>query len=113
MPSQTATITDIPPQKVETLAKEHKEMGADKIEVIKQSDGLFSLRLNLLVRVHQELEQNCFKRNHSLTVTLRCEPRLRRASKGDGPTSYRSLQGRLGLRLTALGAEHVAVAISG
>ena len=44
-PSQTATFTDIPADQIDALAKEHKEMGANKIEVIKQSNGLFSLRL--------------------------------------------------------------------
>ena len=40
-------------------------------------------------RRHLAPKRNCFKRNHSLTVTLRCEPRLRRASKGDGHRAVR------------------------
>jgi hypothetical protein len=42
---QTATFTNVPNEEVEALAKEHKAMGAEKIEVTKQPDGLFSLTL--------------------------------------------------------------------
>jgi hypothetical protein len=44
-PSQTVTIRDIPADRVDALAKDHKEMGADKIEVIKHLDGNFSLKV--------------------------------------------------------------------
>jgi hypothetical protein len=42
---QTALITDIPAHQIDALANDHKAMGADKIEVIKQSDGRFSLKV--------------------------------------------------------------------
>jgi hypothetical protein len=43
--TQTITIKDIPAKEVEAMAKDHKAMDADKIEVIKQSDGRFSLKV--------------------------------------------------------------------
>jgi nanoRNase/pAp phosphatase (c-di-AMP/oligoRNAs hydrolase) len=41
----TLTIRDVPPKEVEAMAKLHKEMGADKIEVIKQPNENFSLKV--------------------------------------------------------------------
>ncbi|MEA2883955.1 MAG: hypothetical protein QOH32_3211 [Bradyrhizobium sp.] len=45
LPPQQVTIRDIPPEKVEAMTESHKAMGADKIEVIKQSNGRFSMKV--------------------------------------------------------------------
>jgi hypothetical protein len=49
MSSQKITITDIPSEKVDALVKDHRIMGADRIEIIKQSDERFSLAVTYLL----------------------------------------------------------------
>ena len=44
---QTLTMSDIPADKVDALAKDYKEMGAAKIEVLKQPNGTFTLKVTL------------------------------------------------------------------
>jgi hypothetical protein len=43
--AQSSTITGIPEDEIERLAKDHKDMGAKKIEVIKEPTGTFTLRV--------------------------------------------------------------------
>jgi hypothetical protein len=43
--SQTLVLTNLPAKEAEALAKEHKKMGARTVEMTKQSDGLFSLKV--------------------------------------------------------------------
>jgi hypothetical protein len=43
--TQTIVLEDVPSHKIDQLAQEHKEMGAAKIEVIKQPNGEFSLKV--------------------------------------------------------------------
>jgi hypothetical protein len=44
---QTLTMSDIPADQLDALAKDYKEMGAAKIEVLKQPDGKFTLKVTL------------------------------------------------------------------
>jgi hypothetical protein len=42
---QSLLLSDIPATDIDAVARDHKEMGADKIEVIKQANGLFSIKV--------------------------------------------------------------------
>lgn len=44
--SQTLVLRNLPPKEAEALAKEHKKMGAKKVEMTRQPDGLFLLTVN-------------------------------------------------------------------
>jgi hypothetical protein len=42
---ETLVVKDVPAEKVDQLVKQHKEMGAKKIEQIRQANGRYSVRL--------------------------------------------------------------------
>jgi hypothetical protein len=63
--AQTSVISDVPPDQVDAIASDYKTMGASKLEVIKQDNGLFTLKITV---ASDEEEQAAASRSARHTV---------------------------------------------